>query len=242
MASETAVPVETDSRRRRGFRSGKTHRLRFERPKELFNLRWNYANSSADETELLCDTTLPDGTSLTFKVFQIEERVEEPLPSSYTYDAKPEGECVGQKITETVADGTASAMWPFPTDDEGEVINPYDPLHWYRERSDLDFGDEDELPENLDDLLMEDDLRPFVFIVEYQDEWAMSPSPASGMIDVELDLSGGGDSASTAEVLTADGEREIVPVAEGVLSKGGVADGPILVHIPNVYFGGPDGG
>jgi len=231
-----ALPVKKSDKRIPGVRPGRLNRLRFERPKEIFNLRWNYANPGAEETELHCDTILPEGTVLTFTVLQLEGGVKEPLPSSYDFDSRPEGQELGNSVKATVKDGRAKAIWPFPADSNGNVINPYNPANWYCERDELNFEDEDEPPENLDEILGQDDLRPFVFIVEYEDEWVMSPSPAAGKIDIEFELRGEGKCGSVADIFTADGNDNVLPAMEGRLRKEGLTDGPVLVHIPNVYI------
>ena len=211
------------------IRTGKLNKFRPRRKKDIFNLRW-LDEGKENQLTLVCETNLPDDTSFTFEVYHHKGALPDKLPNSYEYNKEPEElEAVGKEVTGTVKNGECRAVWPYPEDAEGELIDPYDPDRWFNIREDIDPFDEDALPDDLDDLLLEDDFRPFVFIVRHDDDWAMSPSPSQKEISLELELDDSDDKVGELLVMGGDGNMKKIAVSKNEAKTKSLPDGPLFV-------------
>ncbi|MBN1213710.1 MAG: hypothetical protein JXA92_14145 [candidate division Zixibacteria bacterium] len=228
----------SDNNKNRIFsvRTGKLNKFRPRRKKSIFNLHW-LDEGKENHLTLVCETSLPDDTLLTFEVYHHKGALPDKLPSSYDYNREPEGlEAVGEKVTGAVNNGWCRAEWPFPNDTEGELIDPFDPNRWFYIREDLDPFDEDALPDDLDDLLLEDDFRPFVFIVRHGDDWTMSPSPSQKEISLELELDDSDNKAGELTVMGGDGKLKKLAVSKNAVKTKSLPDGPLFIFNSSFNF------
>lgn len=226
----------TDSNKIFPVRTGKINRFRPNREKSIFNLCWLNEGKEKSIT-LVCETNLPDDTQLNFEVYHHKGTLPDKLPSSYDYNHEPEGlEAVGDKLTGTVKNGECRTEWSFPEDAEGVLIDPYDPDRWFYTREDIDPFDEDALPENLEELLLEDDFRPFVFIVRFGNDWIMSPSPSLKEISLELEFEDSNEKIGELLVMGGDGSIKKLTVSKNEAKTRSLPDGPLFVFNSSFNF------
>jgi len=222
-------------------RPGRVNQYRPNQDPKIFNLKWVYSKDDENTVLLSCDTVLPDDTELTFEVWQIKGPVPSPPPSSYKYNKEPEEkEIIGNEVKGMVAKRHCEVSWSYPKDDNDEVIDPYDPERWYQVRDDIPLDDYEAVPDNIEELLLEDDYQPFVFIVRDSKNWALSPSPALREMDLELETDEEGKFPSSALVIGGDGQLKQVYISDGKIVADELPDGPLCLNIPGTYCDEPE--